>query len=549
MLRIVLTGTFMALLDLSIVNVAIPSIRNNLGASFAEIQFVIAGYAAAFAVMLITGGRLGDLFGHRRVFMTGMAGFTIASALCGLSPNAVTLVAARVLQGFMAALMYPQVISVIQVSFPQRERGRAFGIFGVTIGLGIVMGPILGGLLIRNDVTGSSWRLVFLVNVPVGIVSLLATTRLLREWRSPNAKRLDIPGVALASTALFMIIYPLIEGQEVDWASWTYLSMGAGVVVFAIFLLYEARISGGTRSPLIELSMFRDRAFSIGTVVTFIYFSAIRSFFFVLSLFLQIGLAYSPMVAGLIIVPLAIGFACGSLLSVRLVPRLGTRVLLGGYFLAGPAILGLISVLHWEGPNLRAWQISAFLVIFGLGVSSVGVPLINIVLATVRRSDAGSASGVFTTMQQLGGAIGVAVMGVIFFGLLGSSANSAAGGVSGDLRQELTALQPDAQSAIIDRQVATFSRCFTTLARAKDPNVPIPGCPVRNTQSPSDPVSTALLQAENRALSIDYTQALQRSILYLPAAYGVSLFLVLALPRTTSLQRAPRLADTAIAAD
>jgi MFS family permease len=217
----------MVLLDTSIVNVAIPSIRNNLGASFAEIQWVLAGYTLAYALLLITGGRLGDLYGRKRLFMIGMAGFTLASALCGLAPGSTVLVGSRVVQGVMAALMFPQALSVIQVSFAPRERGAALGIFGAVVGLATIMGPLAGGLIIGNDTTGGAWRFVFLVNVPVGVVSLAAAAWLMRESRSPQASRLDLAGVSIASLGLFMLVFPLVEGRDANWAPWTYISMAA----------------------------------------------------------------------------------------------------------------------------------------------------------------------------------------------------------------------------------------------------------------------------------------------------------------------------------
>src|SRR5215472_5484620 len=217
----VLTAAFMVLLDISIVNVAIPSIQQNLHASFGEVQLVLAGYALAYAVLLITGGRLGDIYGRKRMFMLGMGGFVVASALCGLAQNPTMLVTSRVLQGLMAALMYPQVLSVIQVLFPPRERGKAFGIFGAIIGLATISGPLAGGLIIRDDLSGGAWRWIFLVNLPIGIAALSAAWRVLPESRAPQATRLDLWGVGIVTAGLGLLVYPLVEGRDLGWPVWS----------------------------------------------------------------------------------------------------------------------------------------------------------------------------------------------------------------------------------------------------------------------------------------------------------------------------------------
>src|ERR1700693_5689434 len=235
----VMTGLFMVLLDISIVNVAIPAIRANLAANNADIQFVVAGYGLAYAVLLITGGRLGDIFGRKRLFMLGMSGFVVASALCGLAQSALMLDLSRVLQGAMAALMYPQVFSVIQVSFPPQERARVFGFLGAVIGIATITGPLVGGLIIRDDLTGGSWRWIFLVNLPIGIASLIAASRLVTESRAPNATRLDLVGVVLATAGILLLVYPLVEGQVAGWPAWTFICIGISPVMLALFILYE----------------------------------------------------------------------------------------------------------------------------------------------------------------------------------------------------------------------------------------------------------------------------------------------------------------------
>ncbi len=251
----VMTAFFMVLLDVSIVNVAIPAIRSNLPANDADIQFVIAGYGLAYAVLLITGGRLGDIFGRKKLFIIGMSGFVLASALCGLAQSAIMLDLSRVLQGAMAAMMYPQVLSVIQVTFPPAERARVFGFVGAVIGIATITGPLVGGLIIRDDITGGSWRWIFLVNLPIGIASLIAATRLVSESKAPNAKRLDLVGVLLATAGILLLVYPLVEGQVAGWPAWTFICMALSPVMLVLFVLYERSLPS-TRFPLVQLSMF-----------------------------------------------------------------------------------------------------------------------------------------------------------------------------------------------------------------------------------------------------------------------------------------------------
>src|SRR5580698_9923221 len=298
----VMTALFMVLLDVSIVNVAIPAIRSNLKANNADIQFVVAGYGLAYAVLLITGGRLGDIFGRKKLFLIGMSGFVIASALCGLAQSAIMLDLSRVLQGTMAALMYPQVLSVIQVSFPPSERARVFGFVGAVIGIATITGPLVGGLIIRNDITGGSWRWIFLVNLPIGIAALIAATRLITESRAPNATRLDLGGFALSTVGILLLVYPLVEGQVADWPAWTFICMGLSPFALIAFILYERSLPA-TRFPLVQLSLFRIRSFSVGVAISAVFIAGIPAFFFTFSLMLQVGLGFSALNAGLTTIP------------------------------------------------------------------------------------------------------------------------------------------------------------------------------------------------------------------------------------------------------
>src|ERR1700680_1975703 len=434
----VMTALFMVLLDVSIVNVAVPPLRSNLGANNADIQFVIAGYGLAYAGLLITGGRLGDIFGRKRLFIIGMSGFRSASALCGLAQSAIMLDLSRVLQGGMAAMMYPQVLSVIQVTFPPQERARVFGLVGAVIGIATITGPLAGGLIIRNDITGGSWRWIFLVNLPIGIAALVAATRLITESRAPNATRLDVGGVVLATAGILLLVYPLVEGQVAGWPAWTFICMAISPVMLLLFILYERSLPS-TRFPLVQLSMFRIPSFRVGVAIAAVFIAGIPAFFFTFSLMLQVGLGYSALHAGLTTIPWSLASAFASAMSTRVAPRLGKWTIAIGSGLLVIGILGVIATLDLRGTDVTSYDLRPTIVISGVGLCTVIAPLLNIILAGVPGRDAGSASGVLTTFQQLGGAIGVAVVGVVFFGLLSSRAPVAVATVLPQLQAQLAA--------------------------------------------------------------------------------------------------------------
>ncbi|HEX6539823.1 MAG TPA: MFS transporter [Candidatus Dormibacteraeota bacterium] len=525
----VMTALFMVLLDISIVNVAIPAIRQNLHANNADIQFVVAGYALAYAVLLITGGRLGDIFGRKRLFMIGMAGFISASALCGLAQSALMLDLSRVFQGLMAALMYPQVLSVIQVSFPPQERARVFGLLGAVIGIATIMGPLVGGLIIRDDITGGSWRWIFLVNVPIGIASLVAATRFVSESRAPNATRLDIPGVAIATAGLLLLVYPLVEGQVLGWPVWTFIAMGVSPFVLALFVLYERSLPA-SKFPLVQLSMFRIPSFRVGVAISAAFIAGIPAFFFTFSLLLQVGLGFSALHAGLTTIPFSIGTAVASALSVRVAPKLGRYTIAIGSLIGVAGMVGIIITLYAAGTAVSSWELIPTFVVSGMGLGTVLAPLLTVILSGVPPRDAGSASGVLTTFQQLGGAIGVAVVGVVFFGLLSSHATTSVAGVTPSLRTQLTALNlPPAQ---VDQSVAQFTRCFQEQAQSSDPTQPVAGCPSTTASSASNPVSAAFASAAQRALSQTFVTS-ERLILFFNIGFWtLTALLSLALPRT-----------------
>lgn len=308
-----MTAAFMDLVDVTIVNIALPSIRAEQGATFGQIQWITAGYALALGAGLISGGRLGDIHGRRRIFLIGIGGFTLASALCGLAVNPEMLVASRVLQGTMAALMVPQVLSIVHATFPAHERGKVFGLFGAIVGLGAVSGPLLGALLTQWDLFGLGWRPIFLINLPVGIAGVLLGRAFITESRAPRALRLDLVGVVLVVLGLLMLLYPLTRGRELGWPVWGYVLMGGALVVFGALVAYEKRKTRKDGSPLVELSLFRVKSFAAGIAVQLTFGLVCGIFFLVWTLYMQVGLGWTPLRAGLTGVPfsLAVSVAAG----------------------------------------------------------------------------------------------------------------------------------------------------------------------------------------------------------------------------------------------
>lgn len=427
MLPVVLTAAFMAILDVFISNVAAPSIQKDLGASTAQVQWLFASYVLAYALGLITGGRLGDIHGRRRCLRLGLAGFTTASALCGAAPTPTALLAARAVQGLSAALMAPQMLSVIQVEFPPEERRRCFALMGGMQGAAAITGQIVGGGLISLDVLGLDWRSVFLINVPVGIAALVAAGRLVPESRSESARRLDLGGVALGSLVLGLIIVPLVEGRQAGWPWWVPVAFAAAVPAAALWIAYERRISARGGSPLVELSLFRERGFRLGVPLVLMFWM-VTSFFLLIGLYLQDGLGYSPVAAGLLFTPLAVAFVVVSLSTGKLGRVSDDRLLIIG---ASVAALGLVlsALITADGgdafPGLPL--ILAFLVV-GAGNGCFMPTAVGAVLRRIPGDAAGSASGVLTTAQQIGYAVGVAGAGSAFFSELGERTGGAAYG-------------------------------------------------------------------------------------------------------------------------
>ncbi len=427
-LVLVLTGAFLTSFDFFVVNVALPSMRADLGARPAELQFVVAGYGLAFAVLLVTGGRLGDLYGRRLVFVWGMAGFTLASALCGLAVTPGQLIAARVLQGLTAAMMNPQVLAIIRVTFPDSERARAIGWFGVTLGGASIAAQLIGGALIEWNPHGLTWRPIFLVNVPIGIVAAIAARLVLPESRSAGRHSLDPGGILIGTTALLLLSVPLVEGREAGWPAWSLVCIALSVPVMAGFVLYEAALQARGRVPLVNLRLFRDRAFSLGLVMAVTFFGGLASFFLTITLFLQQGFGMGPLATGLTFVAFGVGFVAGSRLSSAVARRIGPWVINLGTALMVTVLAAIVLLARAaHGMALDGRWLAAVLVWYGIGQGLALPSLVAVVVGSSRipAADAGSASGVFSTVQQIAFALGVAVIGGVFFGVLGAGASQA----------------------------------------------------------------------------------------------------------------------------
>jgi len=414
-LLVMLSGTFMVVLDFFIVNVAIPSIQHELHASSGALQMIVIGYGLANAAALITGGRLGDMHGRRRLFMIGIGLFTLASAACGLAPNAEVLVAARVAQGVAGALLQPQVLAMLGMLYGGAERQRAFAAYGLTLGLAAAGGQLIGGLLIDANLAGLGWRTCFLINVPIGIAALLSARRVLPPMRGQATSRLDLRGTALIAFALTAAVFPLALGREQGWPLWSLACLFAAVPLLAIFWRYQRGLAARGGQPLIAPSLMAHRPFVLGLLVTLVFYASNASFYFVLALYLQQGLGLAPLGSGIVFTVLAAGFFATSMASPWFARRLGRHAIFAGALVLAAGHAMLFAELPQVSAANVAWMLPA-LVIQGCGLGMVMAPLVATVLAGLPAQHAGVASGVMATMQQVGNALGVALIGVLYYG-------------------------------------------------------------------------------------------------------------------------------------
>ncbi len=424
-LVVLLAGMFIALLDTTIVNVALPTIRTSLGASESTLSWIISGYALAFGLALIPAGRVGDRIGHKWVFFTGIALFTLASAACGLAQSDTQLVVFRVVQGLAGGIFVPAVTAFIQLLFPGRVRGQAFAIMGAVIGVSSALGPIAGGLIIQAFGETSGWRLVFGVNLPIGVATLVAAALLLpsRHASTPAGQAahagIDWVGLVLLTAGLVAVLVPLIEGQDKGWPTWTYVTLVAGVVLIVVFALWEVASTKRGASPLVPPHLFRHGSFTGGVILALVYFAAFTSIFFTLSILWQTGLGHSPLASGVVSIPFAVGSIIASSQSNRLAQKLGRTVLVIGTALVSVGLIWLWLLLRYADPaGLTSWDLLAPLLVAGLGNGAFIAPNAQFIIATVDRTEAGAASGVVSTVQRVGSAVGIAIIGSVLFGSL-----------------------------------------------------------------------------------------------------------------------------------
>jgi MFS family permease len=418
---VLLLGAFLPPLDFYIVNLALPAIGNGLRTTGGQLQLIVSCYASAYAVFLITGGRLGDLYGRKRMFMTGMAGFIVASAICGFAPNGSILILGRILQGASAAVMAPQVLATIRTIFSVAEQPRVIGFYGSVFGFAAIVGQLFGGGLITLHPLGLTWQSIFLINIPIGIVALIGAMKFLPEARPLNRPKIDLAGVFLLSLFLGSIIYPLTRGREAGWPAWTFISFAASIPLFALFIWFEGWLAKVGGSPLVDLRLFKNRTFVAGLAMAFLFY-CISVFFLTFGIYLQSGLGWTSLASGVGILPFAFGFFAGTLRSAKLYARIGNHILSVGFgLLAGGFAITAGALYVGFGPGIIFY---IGLICAGLGQGLLQPSTVRIVLTEVEPEQAGLAAGVVTSILQIGAAVGVAAVGSVFFTVLGQQTGS-----------------------------------------------------------------------------------------------------------------------------
>ena len=436
LLALVLAAECMDLLDGTIVNVAAPTIRTDLKASATELQWIISGYSLAFAIGLITGARLGDRYGRKRLFVAGSAAFGAASLAAALAVSPAMLIGCRLAQGTAAAVLIPQGLGIIRDVFAPAEQGRAFAVFGPVIGLSAVLGPIIGGVLVSLNAFGTGWRLIFGVNLPLAIAAAIGAARIMPESRAPQARRPDGLGTMLSAAAMGLLVYPLIQGRQAGWPAWTYLMMAGSVLAAGLLGAWSRRQHRRGHDALIETSVFRHRGFSAGLACVLVFFAGMTGTLLALTLYLQFGEHFSAVHAGLTLAPFAAGSAAGAVLAAVVgVPRLGRGALQVAAVFAAGGTWWMLSIVTAHGLATSSAELIPAQLVLGVGIGMLISPLFDFILASVGDHEVGSASGVLNAVQQLASAIGVAAIGTVFFSTLSHSGFVAA--ISQCLRIEL----------------------------------------------------------------------------------------------------------------
>ncbi|MBO0707553.1 MAG: MFS transporter [Candidatus Dormibacteraeota bacterium] len=418
----VLCGTFVFVLDFFVVNVALPSIQRTLGAGPDAVEWIVAGYGLATASLLVCGGRLGDRYGRRRWFSIGLSVFILASALCALAPSAAVLVGARVVQGLGAALMAPNVLAIVGVTYTGADRVRAITAYGIVMGVAAVGGQVIGGLLLQADLFGLGWRSVFWVNVPVGVAALLLAPRFVTESRSAERGLVDLVGAALLMLAVVAVVLPLVDGRQAGWPVWSWACLAGSLPLFALFTLYLLRTARRGRRPLLDPALFAIRTFRAGLLVQLCFWCQQAAGYLVIALFLQEGRGLSPLGAGGMFAVLAAGYVATSLRAPALTQRFGRDLVGVGAVVGTVGNVLLVLAAGVGGLDVPLVALAPGLLLLGAGQGLCITPLTSIVLSGAGAESAGSMSGALSTTQQIGNAVGVGVIGVVFFGLLSRGA-------------------------------------------------------------------------------------------------------------------------------
>ncbi len=417
-LPVVLAGTFMVVLDFFIVNIALPSMQSSLHASPGALEWVAAGYGLTSAVFLITAGRLGDRYGRRRVFALGLALFTLSSAICGVAGSSEVLIGGRLLQGAASAVLMPNVLSLIGVLYTGPDRAKALSAYGMVMGLAAVGGQLIGGALIQLNIAGLGWRSVFLINLPIGALALALAPVLVPESSAPAANRIDLVGTALVTTALSAIVLPLVEGRQHGWPAWTWIALAGAPLILGTFAAHQRRLRRRNGAPLLELSLFKARAFSAGLLAQLVFWCGQASFFLILALYLQQGRGLNAMQAGLVFTILAVAYLVASMRAPALTERHGRRVLGAGALVLAAGHGLLLAGVAAVGTGGTVAALVPGLLLVGAGMGLGITPLATIIMSATAPEHVGAASGALATMQNVGNAIGVALIGVLFFGRL-----------------------------------------------------------------------------------------------------------------------------------
>ena len=421
---VLMVATFMDLMDSTTTNVALPTIGKTLEATPEQLEWTVAGYVIAFATLLITGGRLGDIFGHRRIFVIGIVGFTLASLGAALSQTGDLLVAARVLQGGFAGIMMPQVLSSVQVMFSPEERAPVLGIIGSLSALGAVGGLILGGWLVTADLLGMGWRSIFLVNVPIGVVLVVAALLFVPRSRSEHPLRPDLVGVLLGGVGVFLVVFPLTDGRAAGWAWWIWAMLTMSPFVIVAFVWQQGRMLKAHKAPLLPLPLFRDRGFASGQLVQVLSSIGNGGYVLILLYYVQSALGFTALAAGLTLLPFALGSMAAAPLAIFATKRLGKWAVLLGGIVQAAALTWVMWTIWTAGAALTGWDVTAPLTLVGAGMMTLIMPLTSITLEAVPTPDAGAASGTLTTFGQIGMVLGVALAGSVFFGILQDTADA-----------------------------------------------------------------------------------------------------------------------------